>query len=121
MGGEGEIELWFGPDHFCACLRHSQCVCLNRLKAALMRKTGRPEEELCFEERRRSARVGVAEEESIEESCVLERGSRRKAKKEPKHTEVQDLMDCFRAVHVRGLKLYPLPHSQAVLVLNLLH
>lgn len=93
-----------------------------------MRKTGRPEEELCFEERRRSARVGVTEEESIEESCVLERGSRRKAKEEPKHTEVQDLcqtraalMDCFRAVHVSGLKLYSQPHSQAVLVLNLLH
>uniref|UniRef100_A0A672TBG5 Bromodomain adjacent to zinc finger domain protein 2A n=1 Tax=Sinocyclocheilus grahami TaxID=75366 RepID=A0A672TBG5_SINGR len=64
---------------------------LRKLKAALMRKTGRPEEELCFEERRRSARVGVAEEESIEESCVLERGSRRKAKEEPKHTEVQNL------------------------------
>lgn len=93
-----------------------------------MRKTGRPEEDLCFEERRRSARVGVTEEDSIEESCVLERGSRRKAKEEPKHTEVHDLcqtraalMDCFRAVHVSGLKLYSQPHSQAVLVLNLLH
>lgn len=54
-----------------------------------MRKTGRPEDELCFEERRRSARVGVAEEDSIEENCVLERGSRRKPKEEPKNTEVQ--------------------------------
>lgn len=67
------------------------CVLSYRLKAALVRKTGRPEEELCFEERRRSARVGMAEEESIEESCVLERGSRRKAKEEPKKTEVQKL------------------------------
>lgn len=85
----------FGPgvkQLFCDPLRHShKCVCLSRLKAALMRKTGRPEEELCFEERRRSARVGGAEEESIEESCVLERGSRRKAKEEPKHPEVQNL------------------------------
>uniref|UniRef100_A0A673K140 Bromodomain adjacent to zinc finger domain protein 2A-like n=1 Tax=Sinocyclocheilus rhinocerous TaxID=307959 RepID=A0A673K140_9TELE len=67
---------------------------LRKLKAALMRKTGRPEEELCFEERRRSARVGVAEEESIEESCVLERGSRRKAKEEPKHTEIESPNSC---------------------------
>lgn len=64
------------------------CLCLSRLKAALVRKTGRSEEELCFEERRRSARVGMTEEESIEESCLLERGSRRKAKEEPKNTEV---------------------------------
>lgn len=56
-----------------------------------MRKTGRPEEELCIEERRRSARVGMAEEESIEESSVLERGSRRKPKEEPKNSEVQML------------------------------
>uniref|UniRef100_A0A671NKN3 Bromodomain adjacent to zinc finger domain protein 2A-like n=1 Tax=Sinocyclocheilus anshuiensis TaxID=1608454 RepID=A0A671NKN3_9TELE len=67
---------------------------LRKLKAALMRKTGRPEEELCFEERRRSARVGVTEEESIEESCVLERGSRRKAKEEPKHTEIESPNSC---------------------------
>uniref|UniRef100_A0A8C1X5M3 Bromodomain adjacent to zinc finger domain, 2A n=1 Tax=Cyprinus carpio TaxID=7962 RepID=A0A8C1X5M3_CYPCA len=67
---------------------------LRKLKAALMRKTGRPEEELCFEERRRSARVGGAEEESIEESCVLERGSRRKAKEEPKHTEIESPNTC---------------------------
>ncbi|XP_050952187.1 bromodomain adjacent to zinc finger domain protein 2A isoform X2 [Labeo rohita] len=67
---------------------------LRKLKAALMRKTGRPEEELCFEERRRSARVGVAEEESIEESCVLERGSRRKAKEEPKTTEIESPNTC---------------------------
>lgn len=64
-------------------------VCTHRLKAALVRKTGREVEELCFEERRRSARVGVAEEESIEENCVLERGRRRKPKEEPKNTEVQ--------------------------------
>lgn len=67
---------------------------LRKLKAALVRKTGRPEEELVFEERRRSARVGVAEEESIEESCVLERGSRRKAKEEPKHTEIESPNTC---------------------------
>ncbi|XP_067303017.1 bromodomain adjacent to zinc finger domain protein 2A [Pseudorasbora parva] len=67
---------------------------LRKLKAALVRKTGRPEEELCFEERRRSARVGVAEEESIEENCVLERGSRRKAKEEPKNTEAESPNTC---------------------------
>ncbi|XP_026099295.1 bromodomain adjacent to zinc finger domain protein 2A-like [Carassius auratus] len=67
---------------------------LRKLKAALMRKTGRPEEELCFEERRRSARVGGAEEESIEESCVLERGRRRKAKEEPKHPEIESPNSC---------------------------
>lgn len=60
-----------------------------------MRKTGRPEEELCFEERRRSSRVGVAEDESIDENYVLERGSRRKAKEEPKNTEVQKPELCF--------------------------
>ncbi|TRY60865.1 hypothetical protein DNTS_035134 [Danionella cerebrum] len=43
---------------------------LRKLKAVLMRKTGRPEEEICFEERRRSARVGQAEEEGIEECCI---------------------------------------------------
>ncbi|XP_051735367.1 LOW QUALITY PROTEIN: bromodomain adjacent to zinc finger domain protein 2A [Ctenopharyngodon idella] len=67
---------------------------LRKLKAALVRKTGRSEEELCFEERRRSARVGMTEEESIEESCVLERGSRRKAKEEPKNTEIESPNTC---------------------------
>ncbi|XP_016148960.1 bromodomain adjacent to zinc finger domain protein 2A [Sinocyclocheilus grahami] len=92
------VRAGFGPgvkQLFWDWLHHShKCVCLSRLKAALMRKTGRPEEELCFEERRRSARVGVAEEESIEESCVLERGSRRKAKEEPKHTEIESPNTC---------------------------
>ncbi|XP_076839802.1 bromodomain adjacent to zinc finger domain protein 2A isoform X2 [Brachyhypopomus gauderio] len=60
---------------------------LRKLKAALARKTGRSEEELCFEERRRSARVGVAEEESMEDSGLLDRSSRRRPKEEPKHVE----------------------------------
>ncbi|XP_051947438.1 bromodomain adjacent to zinc finger domain protein 2A-like isoform X1 [Xyrauchen texanus] len=67
---------------------------LRKLKAALMQKTGRQEEELCFEERRRSARVGEAEEESIEESCVLERGRRRKPKEEPKQTDIESPNNC---------------------------
>ncbi|KAM6924373.1 bromodomain adjacent to zinc finger domain protein 2A [Xenentodon cancila] len=58
---------------------------LRKLKAALARRTGRSEEELCFEERRRSARVAEEENLSLEESgVVLERGSRRARKEEPK-------------------------------------
>ncbi|XP_026887772.2 bromodomain adjacent to zinc finger domain protein 2A isoform X1 [Electrophorus electricus] len=60
---------------------------LRKLKAALARKTGRSEEDLCFEERRRSARVGVAEEESLKDSTLLERSSRRRPKEELKHSE----------------------------------
>ncbi|XP_072552227.1 bromodomain adjacent to zinc finger domain protein 2A isoform X2 [Salminus brasiliensis] len=62
---------------------------LRKLKAALARKTGRSEEELCFEERRRSARVGVAEDESLEENSVLQRGCRRRPKEEPKLSEAE--------------------------------
>uniref|UniRef100_A0A4W6ET75 Bromodomain adjacent to zinc finger domain, 2A n=1 Tax=Lates calcarifer TaxID=8187 RepID=A0A4W6ET75_LATCA len=58
---------------------------LRKLKAALARRTGRSEEELCFEERRRSARVAEEENLSLEESgVVLERGNRRVRKEEPK-------------------------------------
>ncbi|XP_070694978.1 bromodomain adjacent to zinc finger domain protein 2A [Pempheris klunzingeri] len=58
---------------------------LRKLKAALARRTGRSEEELCFEERRRSARVAEEENLSLEESgLVLERGNRRARKEEPK-------------------------------------
>ncbi|KAM3871785.1 bromodomain adjacent to zinc finger domain protein 2A [Diretmus argenteus] len=61
---------------------------LRKLKAALARRTGRSEEELCFEERRRSARVAEEENLTLEESgLVLERGSRRARKEEPKITE----------------------------------
>ncbi|KAG7521278.1 bromodomain adjacent to zinc finger domain protein 2A [Solea senegalensis] len=57
---------------------------LRKLKAALARRTGRSEEELCFEERRRSARV-AEEEISLEEGGVaMERGNRRGRKEEPK-------------------------------------
>lgn len=62
---------------------------LRKLKAVLAKKTGRSEEELCFEDRRRSARVGVAEEESLEENSVLQRGSRRRPKEEPKLREAE--------------------------------
>uniref|UniRef100_A0A665T7J0 Bromodomain adjacent to zinc finger domain, 2A n=1 Tax=Echeneis naucrates TaxID=173247 RepID=A0A665T7J0_ECHNA len=41
---------------------------LRKLKAALARRTGRSEEELCFEERRRSARVAEEENFSLEDS-----------------------------------------------------
>ncbi|XP_026222881.1 bromodomain adjacent to zinc finger domain protein 2A isoform X2 [Anabas testudineus] len=58
---------------------------LRKLKTALARRTGRSEEELCFEERRRSARVAEEENLSLEESgLLLERGNRRARKEEPK-------------------------------------
>ncbi|XP_059188916.1 bromodomain adjacent to zinc finger domain protein 2A isoform X2 [Centropristis striata] len=58
---------------------------LRKLKAALARRTGRSEEELCFEERRRSARVAEEENLSLEESgLVSERSNRRARKEEPK-------------------------------------
>ncbi|KAM4610599.1 bromodomain adjacent to zinc finger domain protein 2A [Polymixia lowei] len=61
---------------------------LRKLKAALARRTGRSEEELCFEERRRSARVAEDENLSLEDSgLLLERGSRRVRKEEPKLIE----------------------------------
>lgn len=68
------------PDAFLPC----------RLKAALARRTGRSEEELCFEERRRSARVAEEENLSLEESgLVVERGNRRARKEEPKLSDVR--------------------------------
>ncbi|KAG7264912.1 hypothetical protein CRUP_012091 [Coryphaenoides rupestris] len=66
---------------------------LRKLKAALARRTGRSEEELCLEERRRSNRVVAAEEEEVllgpqEES--QERASRRSAtRKEEQQQEQQ--------------------------------
>ncbi|KAK5863854.1 hypothetical protein PBY51_000851 [Eleginops maclovinus] len=58
---------------------------LRKLKAALARRTGRSEEELCFEERRRSARVAEEENLSMEESGLAsERSNRRARKEEPK-------------------------------------
>uniref|UniRef100_A0A3Q2TIN0 Bromodomain adjacent to zinc finger domain, 2A n=1 Tax=Fundulus heteroclitus TaxID=8078 RepID=A0A3Q2TIN0_FUNHE len=58
---------------------------LRKLKSVLARRTGRSEEELCFEERRRSARVAEEENFSLEESSLgLERGNRRARKEEPK-------------------------------------
>uniref|UniRef100_A0A8D3C8V6 Bromodomain adjacent to zinc finger domain, 2A n=1 Tax=Scophthalmus maximus TaxID=52904 RepID=A0A8D3C8V6_SCOMX len=58
---------------------------LRKLKAALARRTGRSEEELCFEERRRSARVAEEENLSLEEvGAATERGNRRARKEEPK-------------------------------------
>ncbi|KAG5838227.1 hypothetical protein ANANG_G00221540 [Anguilla anguilla] len=60
---------------------------LRRLKAALARRTGRSEVELCLEERRRSARVAEEESLSLEEGVVLERGSRRARREEPKLSE----------------------------------
>lgn len=58
---------------------------LRKLKAALARRTGRSEEELCFEERRRSARVAEEENFNLEENgLIVERGNRRARKEEPK-------------------------------------
>lgn len=68
-----------------------------RLKSVLARRTGRSEEELCLEERRRSARVAEEENFSLEESgLVLERGSRRGRKEEPKLSDVRIFSLCFR-------------------------
>lgn len=65
------------------------CVFSDRLKSALGRRTGRSAEDICFEERRRSARVAEEENLSLEESgLVLERGSRRARKEEPKLSDV---------------------------------
>ena len=59
-----------------------------RLKAALARRTGRSEEDLGLEERRRSTRV--AEEEAAEDSSLLQdRASRRGRKEEPKLSDVR--------------------------------
>ncbi|KAK2897414.1 bromodomain adjacent to zinc finger domain protein 2A isoform X2 [Channa argus] len=63
---------------------------LRKLKTALARRTGRSEEELCFEERRRSARVAEEENLSLEEGgLVLERGNRRTRKEEPKLSDTE--------------------------------
>uniref|UniRef100_A0A665THP2 Bromodomain adjacent to zinc finger domain, 2A n=1 Tax=Echeneis naucrates TaxID=173247 RepID=A0A665THP2_ECHNA len=64
---------------------------LRKLKAALARRTGRSEEELCFEERRRSARVAEEENFSLEDSVVLERGSRRARKEDPTNASIPEL------------------------------
>ncbi|KAL1021450.1 hypothetical protein UPYG_G00013400 [Umbra pygmaea] len=55
---------------------------LRKLKAALARRTGRSEEELCLEERRRSARVAEEDNLSVEEGNPMERGVRRRTPKE---------------------------------------
>ncbi|KAG7471832.1 hypothetical protein MATL_G00102140 [Megalops atlanticus] len=60
---------------------------LRRLKAALVRRTGRSEVELCLEERRRSARVAEEESLSLEEGSQLERGVRRARREEGKLSE----------------------------------
>uniref|UniRef100_H3D4X9 Bromodomain adjacent to zinc finger domain, 2A n=1 Tax=Tetraodon nigroviridis TaxID=99883 RepID=H3D4X9_TETNG len=63
---------------------------LRKLKSALARRTGRSAEDMCFEERRRSARVAEEENLSLEESgLVLERGSRRARKEEPKLSDTE--------------------------------
>uniref|UniRef100_A0AAY4CYT1 Bromodomain adjacent to zinc finger domain protein 2A n=1 Tax=Denticeps clupeoides TaxID=299321 RepID=A0AAY4CYT1_9TELE len=59
---------------------------LRKLKAALVKRTGRSEEELCLEDRRRSTRGGMAEEESLEDIIPLERGSRRSRREETNPT-----------------------------------
>uniref|UniRef100_A0A672JHP9 Bromodomain adjacent to zinc finger domain, 2A n=1 Tax=Salarias fasciatus TaxID=181472 RepID=A0A672JHP9_SALFA len=64
---------------------------LRKLKAALARRTGRSEEELCFEERRRSARVAEEENLNLEENgLILERASRRSRKEEPKLSDSEN-------------------------------
>uniref|UniRef100_A0A8C7FWS0 Bromodomain adjacent to zinc finger domain, 2A n=1 Tax=Oncorhynchus kisutch TaxID=8019 RepID=A0A8C7FWS0_ONCKI len=56
---------------------------LRKLKAALARRTGRSEEELCLEERRCSARVAEEENLILQGSSSMQRG-RRTPKEEPK-------------------------------------
>uniref|UniRef100_A0A8C5E7V2 Bromodomain adjacent to zinc finger domain protein 2A n=1 Tax=Gouania willdenowi TaxID=441366 RepID=A0A8C5E7V2_GOUWI len=67
---------------------------LRKLKTALARRTGRSEEEICFEERRRSARV--AEEENlnlVEKGLALKRGNRRGRKEDesPNNASIPEL------------------------------
>ncbi|XP_054639345.1 bromodomain adjacent to zinc finger domain protein 2A isoform X2 [Dunckerocampus dactyliophorus] len=57
---------------------------LRKLKAALARRTGRSEEQLCLEERRRSARVAEEDNLILEDSVVSERSSRRGRKEDSK-------------------------------------
>ncbi|XP_053500356.1 bromodomain adjacent to zinc finger domain protein 2A isoform X3 [Ictalurus furcatus] len=62
---------------------------LRKMKAVLARKTGRSEEQLRFEERRRSTRVCVAEDESLADSSLLENGRSRQCKDELKICEAE--------------------------------
>lgn len=77
------------------------CVPSDRLKSAVARRTGRSADDICFEERRRSARVAEEENLSLEESgLVLERGSRRARKEEPKLSDVCTLWTFFSLPHI---------------------
>ncbi|GAA6083653.1 bromodomain adjacent to zinc finger domain protein 2A isoform X1, partial [Tachysurus ichikawai] len=67
---------------------------VRKMKAALARKTGRSEDELCLEERRRSTRVCVAEDETLPNSSFLENGSSRQRKDELKIYEVVHHLSC---------------------------
>ncbi|KAL4655498.1 bromodomain adjacent to zinc finger domain protein 2A [Arapaima gigas] len=60
---------------------------LRKLKAALARRTGRSEDELGLEDRRRSARVAEEESLGLEESGLLERSSRRSRKEDVQLSE----------------------------------
>ncbi|XP_058266096.1 bromodomain adjacent to zinc finger domain protein 2A isoform X1 [Hemibagrus wyckioides] len=64
---------------------------LRKMKAALARKTGRSEEELFLEERRRSTRVSMAEDETLPNSSFLQYGSSRQRKDELKIYEAESL------------------------------
>uniref|UniRef100_A0A8C9RQF6 Bromodomain adjacent to zinc finger domain, 2A n=1 Tax=Scleropages formosus TaxID=113540 RepID=A0A8C9RQF6_SCLFO len=60
---------------------------LRKLKSALARRTGRSEDELGLEDRRRSARVAEEESLGLEDSGLLERSSRRGRKEEVQLSE----------------------------------
>ncbi|XP_072306374.1 bromodomain adjacent to zinc finger domain protein 2A [Eucyclogobius newberryi] len=60
---------------------------LRRLKVELARRTGRSEEEMCFEDRRRSARVAEEETSSFEPRG---RGRRKRLKTEPKFSDSEN-------------------------------
>uniref|UniRef100_A0A8C9RKB8 Bromodomain adjacent to zinc finger domain, 2A n=1 Tax=Scleropages formosus TaxID=113540 RepID=A0A8C9RKB8_SCLFO len=69
--------------------QHDQpTLCILRLKSALARRTGRSEDELGLEDRRRSARVAEEESLGLEDSGLLERSSRRGRKEEVQLSEV---------------------------------
>lgn len=94
-----------------------------RLKSALARRTGRSEEELCFEERRRSARVAEEENLSLEENGLfMERGNRRARKEEPKLSDVCILGGVFFSItdHFDPHQLYIFIFSNRVRVLLML-
>uniref|UniRef100_A0A8C7YLD5 Bromodomain adjacent to zinc finger domain, 2A n=1 Tax=Oryzias sinensis TaxID=183150 RepID=A0A8C7YLD5_9TELE len=96
---------------------------LRKLKAVLAKRTGRSEEEICFEERRRSARVAEEENLSLEESgLILERGNRRSRKEDPAVASIPELERQIDKLTKRQAffrkKLLQTSHSMRVVMLG---